>query len=160
LSLSDAPSDQTPESQPGHILNNFYLVTIKNFGNSPAFRAGLYSNYIAVPFGTQLPLNFNFADLPNRFEKSNITVASVRTTLDRDATFTGKIPLLSEDVVRFIAAQKKMVQIYIWGHIDFCDIYSRRWVRNFSFAYEPWRDTKIGFEPIDRYQEERQDGKC
>ena len=44
--------------------------------------------------------------------------------------------------------------LYIYGHVDYTDIYGSRWQRNFCYAWEPWSAHNNGFTAYQQHNNE------
>jgi hypothetical protein len=163
IELINDPSIQNgsiAEGQAGYVFPDYLTVTMKNFGVTTAFYVSDYINFGLFPFGTQAPSDFAFADFPESFPANQPHPNIGSTTLDRDQMYPGKHALRKRSVQEFKIAGRKEQVLYLWGHINYCDIYNRKWIRNFAFIYEPWLGVGHEFESINRHQGEHQDGNC
>jgi len=143
---------EVPANPPaGFIYKDFVVPLIKNFGQTPASDVLVIVNWIPVtPFGYLLPDNFPYQD----YSTSGGTTTASRFVLDPGQIHTGKVKI---DKLKFFRdAQSKATSLYIYGHIDYTDIYNRRWQREFSYAYEPWRPEGDRFVPDRKHNGEKQ----
>jgi hypothetical protein len=53
-------------------------------------------------------------------------------------------------------AQKEITSIYFYDHIDYTDIYQRRWKREFCYVWEPWLPVDDRFVTYKEHNEENQ----
>jgi len=131
------------------IYKDLLIIDLRNYGQTPAYDVQWYVNWVPVtPFGSRLPDYFPYDDYGLDVEgvrgyiiepgRENIT----RTRIDKLKFFRDAI--------------KQETSLYIFGHVDYSDIYNRRWHRTFSYMYEPWRPDGDRFHPDRRHNEEVQ----
>jgi hypothetical protein len=149
------------ESDAGYVFPDYIKLTLKNFGATTAFDVFDYMTVAAFPYGTGPRDDFIFPDTPATFSL-NLPHPIIETgTIDHEQTFVDRHVLRKKDVAAFTAAKAKGNAIYIWGHINICDIYNRKWIRNYAFAYVPWEKPGRQFEPFGHHhQNEYQEGDC
>ena len=96
-----------------------------------------------------LPEEFAYQDA-NSFG-DNLTSVS-RSILDpgSDRTFT----IVVNKMAPFKDAFSKKISLYFYGHINYTDIYKKKWRRDFCYVYEPWRPMAQRFVPYHEHNEE------
>ena len=131
---------------PGQIITDFILISVKNFGATPASEVKTWTNWVAVtPFGGQLPADWPFAD--HQSTSTNLTTIEKRTLFPAQ-TFVSKIGV--HDLTTFRQAVALTSSVYLYGHIDYRDVFGRDQVTEFCFVYNPWRG-RDQFTAIDRH---------
>jgi hypothetical protein len=133
------------ERRVGHVNKDFIVVTIKNFGLTPAYDVRIWVNWTTTNFAESLPYGFSYQDYEIKESPSPISSQHI---LQRDQQNDSNIAIF--DLRPFISTQKQQSMLYIYGHIDYIDIYSRRWSAVFCQSWEPWSDAGLEFVP---YQE-------
>lgn len=144
------------------LTDKAYVTTVvKNYGATPASDVSTYANVIAVQningsTYTKLPPDFDFPDqLPNGPEAEHSRVVS-HFMLQPQQHYRSRVPLSKPEPVREIDKGARDETLYIYGHVDYTDIYSRRWRNVFCFMYE--RNFPVGerFLPYETHNEEIQ----
>ena len=141
------------------IFEDFVLPTIKNYGSTPAYEVFIHVQVVGISskdsrqnFSLNLPNDFDFLDrVPNEgLEKGRVIS---RQTLQPAQTAVPKVPF--SDVGGLRKAHAKENTLYAFGHIDYTDIFKRRWSNVFCFLYEPWRPEGHRFIPYERNNYEK-----
>lgn len=142
------------KGEPGWIWGDALLFAYKNYGLTPAFQVYIHVNWQSIPFPQGLPHDFDYKD---RF-----------VTLPQGSSFTfsfsiadpgqmNQTTIIIDDPIYFIEAKEKRAwKVYIYGHIDYTDIYKIRWRRDFCFLYEPWSAIDDPFVPHAEHNDEKQ----
>jgi len=123
------------EDKPGIVWKDSILLSIKNFGQTPARNVTTYINWEPMPLSFNLPENFLFRDNINN-NNPVIDYSPSLYYLDKDQIIISNIPI--KDLTNFRSAYKKETNNFVYGHITYSDIYNRRWRRHFCFLWEPW----------------------
>ncbi|HYL49099.1 MAG TPA: hypothetical protein VET84_07010 [Stellaceae bacterium] len=149
-SLND-PNYKPMKDEPGAVFTDFQVTFIKNFGATPAFNVSIFTNCTAIPFLGKLPDGFNYPIPPDRPSVLGITS---RQTLYPGQEVVSRVRIL--DVNNFKQAIAKSKSLYLWGTINYTDIYDRRWSSYFCFVYEPWRPAGSRWIPYEEHNGEKQ----
>lgn len=140
----------------GKIHKNFLVVTVRNFGATPACDVTVFSYVVATDFPNRLPDDF--------FEKNdvdNISMADVRITLARfmlhkDQIEDSKHVIENITTVREAMKNPPLKQLFLFGRIYYRDIYDRPWRTKFCFSWEPWHPPGPRFVAYEEYNGEDQ----
>ncbi|MGO8952085.1 MAG: hypothetical protein ACLPWS_02810 [Rhodomicrobium sp.] len=136
---------------PGFIHQDFVTATIKNFGQTPAQDVMTVVNWQPIiPFGAWLPDDFGYRDQ----DTLNTIASAGRSVVDRDSTHFSTVNL--NTLRAFRDAENKTCSLYLYGHIDYTDVYDRRWRREFCYIWEPWRPSGARFVPYREHNREYQ----
>ncbi|MSQ22778.1 MAG: hypothetical protein EXR53_05680 [Dehalococcoidia bacterium] len=136
----------------GLVVDDYVLATVKNYGTTPALDVRTQVNWHGVPFGTLIQDDFAYADA------ESITTPDISRVISRYAVMqqqshVDRVPVYDASV--FKKAQQREISIWMYGHIDYRDIYGRKWSREFSFIYEPWQSLEQQFVPDAHRNDER-----
>lgn len=140
-----------PSVQP--ISRNAIVHRIENNGQTPAHQVSIVLNWWPVIGSNQpLPKHFKF---PDQKATGQISVSDV----GRDKTKDGSSGIADKYVVTFKEAMTGVSTLYIYGHVDYCDIFDTPHSTGFCFVYVPHAGDHL---PIcDRYNGEiRPRGHC
>lgn len=164
VELVHDPVEQTAlEGDPGYVMENYIRVTLKNYGETPAFKVGGKHAIATFAYGRSPPDDFDYekALMVDQEQVPRIRgkIDKVRITVDKDQESPILIPLLNGGADLFRRARAHELSVYLYGHIQSCDIYGRKWIREISFIYEPSKDA-WGFVPFGPHQSEFRDGDC
>jgi len=137
----------------------FVVLYIKNYAQTPSHDVTSYANVIGVPIVgggnyAKIPDRFDFADhLPKGIEEERRRVVS-KFILQPGQRHGSRVPLTDAESVRNVEAKRTQNTIYVYGHIDYTDIYDRRWRHDFCFQWEPHRPKGQQFLPYERHNRE------
>jgi hypothetical protein len=148
--LTVAKYEPKTEIIAGTVHDDFIVITMKNFGSTPANQARMWVNWYSQKFGERLPKNFKWGDY------DSVSKGEVHPIFAKTAIFPGQtIKLLTviNDLTPFRGAIAKMVNFYIYGHIDYVDIYEANHTTTFCYHYSPWRPVGDQFMPYEEYNE-------
>lgn len=109
----------------GEKFPNAIAVSIKNTGQTPATQIYGHLNWYWVPFGQGLPAEFAFPD----FNADDI--GSV-PTLGAGLEATFDFPISLDQLTR---EQNKETDLFIYGHIDYTDVFGDRQYTDFCWQY-------------------------
>ncbi len=127
---------------PNFIHKDFITIIIKNYGQTPARSVLTVVNWQPFfPFGSAAPDDFDYRDQ----DLLNTISTAGRSIIDRDNTHFTTVNL--NKLIGFRDASNKKCSLYIYGHIDYTDIYDRRWRREFNYLWEPWRPKRSALHP-------------
>jgi hypothetical protein len=148
------------EGQGGYVVPDYLAVSIKNFGTTTAFYVLDFINWATMTPGAELPADFAFEDQPDYLAAKGMRSLQEGKTLDSQQPYDARHPILKFKLAEFKSAKNRTSVIYLWGHVDSCDIYNRKWSRTYAFMYQPWYGEGHDFAPIARHQGEQQKGAC
>jgi hypothetical protein len=102
-------------------IRDALILTIKNFGQTPAYNVATKINVEVLPPFQMLPDNFSYTD-----KLDPVIVKRHSRTQRRMAWQWTKKPgpnyLTSEAMARFVKARVELTTVYVYGHIDYIDI--------------------------------------
>ncbi|HEY3116567.1 MAG TPA: hypothetical protein VGK54_07495, partial [Chloroflexota bacterium] len=58
----DEPAYTPADLTPGYVHKDFVLVTMENFGQTPAYDVAIHVNWQSMPYPQRLPTNFSYPD--------------------------------------------------------------------------------------------------
>jgi hypothetical protein len=148
------PGWKAPDPLPpdGYVFEDFILITVRNFGATPAYELRVMANWQPIkPFGAVVSPDFVFTDHAGPLRPSASQV------LDRDQTFPATIKV--KDLTGFQAAQNRIESLYVYGYVAYTDVYGRRWHRHFCYVWEPWRNEGHRFTPHTENNDETYEGE-
>ena len=158
-SFTDATYIKPDPTKGPVVFKDFIVATIKNYGQTPAHDLSTYVTVVGITtvggptYGLKLPADF-------KFEEQNLDQATGRERvvskyiLQPSQPDTTKVPL--DDIEGVKQAHDLKVTLYAYGHIEYTDIFDRRWSNFFCFLYEPWRPEGTRFIPYERNNYEKQ----
>jgi hypothetical protein len=122
-------------------------TAMNNFGQTPANHTKFFSNWEFLPYGEGLPDKFGFPEKPV-CEENKGTLLSSAIVFPKDAVKAQRMHCAGE-VDKLMQAERKGLNAFLYGHIEYLDIfgYSRR--TNFCFLY----NQPGGLVLCDRYNE-------
>ena len=120
----------------GWIWPDVLLVHYRNFGQTPASRVYIHVNWEPMKFGVFLPDSFTYPDRFSAWYEGAEPIMSYEF-VDGGQPRTTSINIDDASVFKEAKA-KRAWNVYVYGHIDFTDIYGSRWQRNYCYLYEPW----------------------
>jgi hypothetical protein len=110
-------------------IKNAILMRIENNGQTPAHRIIATNNLHSEPGkAASLPTNFAF---PNETKKIFISKSDIAKDKHRD----GIVELSADDVTAFKDAAADHTTLFLYGHIDYCDIYRQPHTTAYCFKY-------------------------
>jgi hypothetical protein len=131
---------------PGYIAKDFFVVAVRNSGVTPARKLITFFNILEVPWGASLQKNFIFPDTePTKFPNIEANRSAWLVPPNTSKEMLGSI----FDARPIARAQNRTTVIYIYGHIDYVDIFDVPQTTIFCYRYEPWVDITKGFYPCD-----------
>jgi hypothetical protein len=128
------------------------LVRLKNFGSTPSNRTSVWVNWQPTPFPQRLPENFTYPDY------DGVTGGDVRPVWSRATVFPDQIHISFvqvNDLTAFRDAVARRVSLYLYGHIDYADVYGRPHTTTFCFTYDVTRTGRDRFIPYEEHNEAR-----
>jgi hypothetical protein len=137
----------------GLVHRDFLLVTVRNFGSTPAYDVRIWVNWQTMPFAQRLPDAFEFLD--RGVVSPNVPQPTLsQHILHRDQNHLAQIAI--RDLRPFISTNRQERSLYVHGHIDYRDIYRRRWSATFCQSWEPWTKSGVEFIPYREHNDERE----
>lgn len=112
---------------------NAYVMVLQNSGETPASRVRVVSTWLNVGRpGAELPAHFTFPDarpdaLHSFFSSSE---------LGKDEVGTSISPLTDRAVAALKAAGANTSTVFLYGHVDYCDIFGEPHSTAYCFKYE------------------------
>jgi hypothetical protein len=124
----------------GYIYTELVMVTVANFGSTPAYEVRVTVNWQPFrPFGSHPAPEYVFVDYVGPLAASRSAV------IDTDQEFRASITIA--DLTAFREAESRTSSLYVYGSILYTDVYGRRWNRTYCLVYEPWRRDGERFIP-------------
>jgi hypothetical protein len=135
----------------GYVYRDLVRVRVKNFGSTPTTVLTVVVNWQDMtPLGSYLPSDFPYGDLGKDPDVIH------RFMLDPGDTETVKIRM--EKIGIWREARQKKFSLYVYGHIDYIDVFKFKWRRDFCYAYEPWASDGDRFVAYGQNNRERRTG--
>lgn len=154
LEVTEPGSQGVYDIGDGRTGENITAITIKNFGSTPAYKVLAQLNFFTTQIGDQIKEDFTFPDPENQIAESyryhNLTI------IDPGHNFMGYGFYPSELRLMFTTANAVQINLFVYGHIDYTDVFNRRWRRDFCFHYSPKADPGNRFLPYSRHNDEYQ----
>jgi hypothetical protein len=144
-----APGDS---SVPGAGCNDFLCVTIKNFGQTPAFDTVVYGYWVTGPPNVKPDPGFFENLFPEVKERASIRTISSHTLLQRDQIHSSRMAIW--DLTPVLAAQKNERGLYLFGRIYYRDAFNRPWRTKFCFSWQPEVSGDFEFVPYEEHNDE------
>ena len=144
------PSYVPVQTVAGLIFEDYVLLTIKNYGQTPASEVGTFVNWTSTMFATRLAIEFPYPDI-NSTTVGDLGPIPTHRTLFPTQVAIDKIAI--PDLSVFRQAHQKQVFLYFYGHIKYRDIYNRTQDTNFCSIYEPWRPIGDQFVPVSQHND-------
>jgi len=129
---------------PGKFANNLVRVKVKNYGQTQANSTRIWLNWHFVPFGEPLPRSFAYPDMEAPLPPGIERRPSVFSLFPGQEHNFG---VVVDDIGLFIAANQSKSNAYLYGHIDYIDVFNTRHVSKFCYFYEPMRPPEDQFTP-------------
>ncbi|MFZ1905197.1 MAG: hypothetical protein WAU56_07380 [Steroidobacteraceae bacterium] len=149
-----APKYQPLPAAPGIVFSDFMRAEIKNYGQTPATDVSVHMNFQPVPdFGADLPADFGYPDY-EAFQGTSVEVFASRQIVEPGKSIETRTVL--RDISALRAAHAGKARVFFYGHIDYTDIYNRRWRKDYCYSYEWWRPEGDRFVPYKAHNEEHQ----
>jgi len=134
-----------PKIEAGLVLVDFILLSIKNYGQTPAGEVRTWVNWYSTERGHRLPIDFSYPDYDSITTGDAGTLRSFRTLFPTQEAVE-KIPIGDLDV--FQRAHQGLTTLYVYGRINY-RIYGGGQITEFCFVYEPLRPVGEQFTPIE-----------
>lgn len=131
---------------------DFFIVDMTNFGQTPANNTTIWINWRPMPYPQRLPDNFSFEDI-NSVSAGDVRPIFIEATIFPHQTITEVCQIHDLQPFRDVIAKK--VFTYVWGHVDYADIYSIKRTTTFCFQYLPRSVTGEDFIPYEEHNQAR-----
>jgi hypothetical protein len=127
---------------------NFVHIRFENSGQTPAQAIRQKVNWWVIPSkNAPLPSSLDFPDYSPPNGSGLVSTSELARDKHRDGMAS-----IDDDIDRFRAATTGTTTIYLYGHIDYCDVFGKPRATAFCFLYVPNVGEKL---PIcDRYNGE------
>lgn len=113
--------------------DDFVGIGIHNFGQTPAHELTSRSNWKEMPFGAELPKDFDYPDNPPIESAYPMSKSTLNPT---ESAIAGN-QFGAETVAIIIRAREHQASMYIYGHIDYKDVFDKPRTTPFCFRYAP-----------------------
>lgn len=137
----------------GLSIEDLILVTTRNYGNTSAYDVRTSVNLVATAAGNKLPDDFSYMDISGPTADRESYKEPV--IIEPGRSHVVRCPYASEFRKKVDEARMKKINLYVYGHIDYSDIFNRRWERTFCFHYAPHAGAKDKFAYYERHNNER-----
>jgi hypothetical protein len=135
----------------GYVHQDFLVMIFKDFGLTPAYDVRIWVNWQPMPYPQRLPDKFGYPDQGMASPDQPQPTLS-QHIVHKDQRYTAIIAIV--DLRPFIATRNQQTMLYIYGHIDYRDIYRRRWQATFCQSWEPWSPVGVEFVPYSEHNDE------
>ena len=146
------PSYSPPADGPGIVFQDYVVPKIKNYGATPASNVNVYLYWYSFPLHQRPPLDFPFNDVPNQYRYSS-TISNFTISPGQEVG-SSVVPI--RNLEPFVEAERELRTLYFHGHVDYGDIYQRRWRNEFCFEYQPFNPVDQKFVPCGSHNGEFQ----
>jgi hypothetical protein len=119
----------------GDVETDFIVFALKNAGSTPALHVKTYASWVCQPFPAALPADFSFPDKSSNFPQGVSLITSDTPLLPQSSLQTS---VAVHDIRPFVGAIQKKNALYLYGHVDYEDIYGEKHKTNFCYAYQPY----------------------
>jgi hypothetical protein len=121
----------------GTLSKDFFRISVRNSGKTPAKKLRNFINWVSTPWPSDLPIDFKFEDgakinVPGTVDITALVAVQPNTSYESIIKITDATPLIN--------ARSKKTILWVFGHIDYVDIFDATRVTTFCYVYEPWRD--------------------
>lgn len=149
LVLSEVEVVNLLRVQPGDIIPNNIILSFQNHGATPARNAEAWLSWQTAPFGHSLPESFTFDDKTPNLPK-NIVMNRSKQVIFPHSFWKTRVAVLNPKP--FFEARNNNKSLYLYGHIDYDDIFGEKHRTQFCYVYD--HHNKIdSFEPYSKNNE-------
>jgi hypothetical protein len=129
---------------PFHFDSEKMAFTLENFGETPAKDIAVFSNWEFLPFGEQLSKNFEFSEKAGCSwpQGQKRMQPSISIILPKNSVSASHYHC-PEEVAGLVRAEKKEANAWLYGHIDYSDIFNERHQTTFCLLYWPFEQKSI-----------------
>jgi hypothetical protein len=118
---------------PLHFIKNAIRTKLENAGQTPAYNVGLVTNWQPVMReNSRLQNEFVFNDHPSSKDDFN-SISDIGRGKPKESVG----PIADKDISTFKAAIDKKITLFLFGHVDYCDIFNEAHSTAFCFIYVP-----------------------
>lgn len=149
-----SPNYTPPTVEPGKLIQDRLILVVKNFGNTPANGVVVTGQYHRNMPKAKLGNDFDFdgvIDMAVRGNNSN-TAFVPAPTICPGQVFTFEMQIADMTEFRRAAAGENLI-VYVFGRIDYLDVYQETRATRFCYIYDPGRSEGTQFIPYERYNE-------
>jgi hypothetical protein len=129
---------------------DFLVIEIKNFGQTPANYARAWVNWAPMEYLHRLPDDFTFEDA-DTVQAGDVRPIFSEATIFPDQSI--KLQVIINDLTPFRNAVGKRASTYVWGHIDYDDIYGKGQITTFCYMYNPFGVNGEDFTPYEKHNQ-------
>lgn len=153
--LTVANYQPSPSPLPaGVVFADFMRAEVKNYGQTPATDVSVHMNFVFIPtFAQDLPDNFGYPDY-EAVTGAGVGIVASRQIIEPGKSIEPRTALPDISALRDAPARK--TSVFFYGHIDYTDIYDRRWRKSYCYSYEWWRPAGDRFVAYKAHNEEHQ----
>lgn len=126
------------------------VLTLKNFGSTPASEVTTKMAWHAEPFLHQPHSKFSFPD-PGPQLPADLDFIVSKCVVFPGQPLTSRIAI--QDITPFLEAAALKKSLYLYGHVDYQDIYGQTHTTKFCYAYQPNLVAGSHFLPYSRFNE-------
>lgn len=137
----------------GITIEDLIIITIKNYGSTSAYDVRTSVNLVATTAGDKLPDDFLYKDIKSSIPDQDSYTEPV--IIEPDRSHIVRCPYNSEFRKKIDEANMKKIGLFVYGHIDYSDVFNRRWERTFCFRYTPHAGPKDKFTCYERHNNEK-----
>ncbi len=132
----------------GDLIQDFVLLSIKNFGATPANKVSCHVSWINRQFAHSLEENYSYPDLDGNLPDGAKFIPAEAVIFPQT---TWHVTVAITDISPFRKAKNREETMFLYGHIDYEDIYGNKHTSKFCYNYQPFDDTRLLFIPIGPY---------
>lgn len=119
-------------------------ISVDNFGQTPAKNSTMFSNWKFLAFGDPLPPDFNFPEAPGctapTGQEKMFPGIGIILPKNPVAATRNHCPY---ELAYLQAAERKEINAWYYGHIDYSDIFNERHHTTFCFLWWPFEQRSI-----------------
>jgi hypothetical protein len=146
--------DPNRDEGPGFIFSDFSVISVKNFGQTPAYEVTVFAHRACTPFGVRLPRGYIDARDTDLISNDEVRISLSRFTLNSGQSEISKTVIKGVNIPIFKRVLTKEFQLFIFGRIYYKDIYGRAWRTKFCYQWEPWHPAGERFVASEYYNGE------
>ena len=155
--LNNSSYKLIPSSDGRVFFNNFIYITFHNYGQTPANKTSAFVvSVMEMPFIGNLPENYDYSEKINDATRPFPASFVSSEVVEPGRAATRGINLTEDHLAFLRKANNKEGSLYFYGHIDYTDIFNRKWRHYFCWAYEPWRTPGHQFTPYKEHNYEEE----
>ncbi len=128
------PNYKPEKLMAGTLERNRIRFVLKNFGSTPARNVVIYASWQPEPFLHQPSADFSFLDLRQR-QQEGIELPTSKVVIQKDQQWPTDIAV--HDLTPFRQAAHQEKTIYLYGHINYEDVYGEAHETKFCYILQP-----------------------